>query len=279
MSTAELNEVIHMAQRVDLYDNAYANYGSEVYRQIRIETYGRDFGQTSWATTEESDEIPRMLHLEGGSSVLEIGCGSGGYAMHLAKDVGCRVIGLDVNAPGVRNANELATTCGLSERARFEQCDASSKLPFDDNAFDAVFANDVLCHIPGRLKVLCEMYRVLKPGGRMLFSDALVVGGIISYEEIATRSSIGYYLYSPPGENERLAERAGFGDFAVTDTTENASRIAGLWRQARQARQDELIGLEGTSNFEGLQAFLSCVHNLTAERRLLRYLYVAEKSS
>lgn len=266
-----------MPTRVDLYNSAYANYGSEVYQQVRLETYGQDFGQTSWVTAEESRKIPQMLHLEASSSVLELGCGSGGYALHLVKNVGCSIMGLDVNAPGVHNANQLAATSGLTARAHFEQCDASRTLPFHDMTFDAVFSNDVLCHIPGRLKVLCEMLRVLKPGGRMLFSDALVVGGMISHEEIATRSSIGYYVYSPPGENERVIEQAGFRDVRVTDTTECAAHIAKHWYQARERRRNELVALEGTENFEGLQAFLSCVHNLTAERRLLRYLYLAEK--
>jgi ubiquinone/menaquinone biosynthesis C-methylase UbiE len=130
--------------------------------------------------------------------------------LHLAEKVGCRLVGLDINAPGVRNANQLALARGLASQARFEQCDVSDKLPFDDDAFDAVFSNDVLCHIPGRPRVLGEMFRILKPGGRMLFSDALVVAGMLSHEEIATRSSIGFYVYSPPGENERLIERAGF---------------------------------------------------------------------
>src|SRR6516165_3972925 len=189
-----------MAARVDLYNSAYSNYESDVYRQVRIETYGQDFGQTSWVTTEESREIPQMLQLEASSSVLEIGWGSGRYALHLAETVGCSIMGLDVNAPGIHNANQLARMSGVAARARFEQCDASKRLRYNDEAFDAVFANDVLCHIPGRLNVLCEVLRVLKPGGRMLFSDALVVGGMISHEEIATRSSIGYYVYSPPGE-------------------------------------------------------------------------------
>lgn len=89
------------------------------------------------------------------------------------RKVGCRIIGLDINKPGVRNANQLALAKGLASRVRFEQCDASEKLPFDDNTFDAVFSNDVLCHLPGRSEVLVEMFRVLKPSGRMLFSDAL----------------------------------------------------------------------------------------------------------
>jgi ubiquinone/menaquinone biosynthesis C-methylase UbiE len=268
-----------MSAKVDLYNSAYANYGAEVYQQVRMETYGQDFGQTSWVTTEESGAIPQMLRLETNSLVLEVGCGSGGYALHLAKNVGCRIVGLDVNAPGVNNANQLARLRGVAAQARFEECDAAKDLPFTDNSFDAVFSNDVLCHIPGRLKVLSEMLRVLKPGGRMLFSDALVVGGMISHEEIATRSSIGYYVYSPPGENERLTEQAGFRQLRVTDTTDSAASIAKQWHQARERRKNELVGLEGTGNFEGLQAFLLCVHRLTAERRLLRYLYLADRTA
>jgi ubiquinone/menaquinone biosynthesis C-methylase UbiE len=266
-----------MPSRVDLYDSAYANYASEVYREVRIETYGEDFGQTSWATTEESREIPHRLALKSDSSVLELGCGSGGYALYVAEAVGCRVVGLDINVPGVQNANQLAAERGLAEQVHFEQCDVSKSLPFKDGTFDAVFSNDVLCHLAGRPTVLGEMFRILKPGGRMLFSDALVVGGMLSHEEIATRSSIGFYVYSPPGENERLIESAGFRRISVTDTTDSAARIAKEWHGAREKRNKELIAVEGESNFDGLQRFLSCVHSLTTERRLLRHLYSADK--
>ena len=266
-----------MSEKVDLYDSAYGNYVSDTYRQVRIETYGEDFGQTSWVTTEESNEIPQLLDLRPNSFALEVGCGSGGYALHLAEKVGCCLVGLDINALGVRNANQLALARGLGSMARFEQCDASKNLPFDDDSFDAVFSNDVLCHLPRRAEVLGEMFRILKPGGRMLFSDALVVGGLLCNEEIATRSSIGFYVYSPPGENERLIERAGFRRVRVTDTTESASRVAKQWHDAREKRKEELVAAEGNINFEGLQRFLSCVHTLTGEKRLLRYLYFANK--
>ena len=266
-----------MSQQTDLYDSAYRNYESDAYRLVRLETYGEDFGQTSWATTEESHEIPRLLDVTLNSSVLELGCGSGGYALHLVEKTGCRLVGLDLNAAGIRNANQLALAKGLASHARFEQCDVSKHLPFDDRAFDAVFSNDVLCHVPERPRVLAEMFRVLKPGGRMLFSDALVVGGLLSHEEIAIRSSIGFYVYSPPGENERLIAQAGFRNVRATDTTASAARIAQRWHQAREEKKEELIAAEGSGNFAGLQRFLSCVHALTREKRLLRFIYLATK--
>jgi ubiquinone/menaquinone biosynthesis C-methylase UbiE len=188
-------------------------------------------------------------------------------------------VGLDINAAGVRNANQLAAARGLSSRAKFEECDVSKKLPFGDQTFDAAFSNDVLCHVTGRAAVLKEIYRVLKPGGRFLFSDALIVGGLVSHAEIATRSSIGFYVYSPPGENERLLERARFSQVRVTDTTESAARIAQRWHDAREKRKEALTEAEGADNFEGLQRFLSCVQLLTSEKRLLRHLYVARKES
>ncbi len=266
-----------MSAKVDLYNSSYGNYERDVYREVRLETYGEDFGQTSWVVTEESHEIPRLLELTADSSVLEIGCGSGRYALHIAETFGCVVIGLDLNAEGIRNASALAQQQNLSERARFQLCDVSQPLPFVDATFDAVYSNDVLCHIPSRLALLCEIRRVLKPGGRLIFSDALVVDGMLSNEEVATRSMIGYYLFVPRGENEKLIAAAGFQLTRVTDSTENATLVATRWHDAREKRRSELIALEGETNFEGLQKFLACVRTLTAERRLLRLLYLARK--
>jgi SAM-dependent methyltransferase len=263
--------------RVDLYNNAYGNYERDLYREVRLETYGEDFGQTSWVTTEESHEIPRLLGLTSACSVLEIGCGSSGYALHLAETYGCDIVGLDLNAEGIRNANALAEQKKLGALCRFQECDASQPLPFADESFDAVFSNDVLCHVPGRLGLLREISRILKAGGRLLFSDALIVGGMISHEEIAMRSAIGRYFFSPPGENEKLLERAGLQLICARDTTESAAGISLLWRDARGKRKAEFMAVEGEPNFSGLQRFLDCVHKLSSERRLLRFLYVAGK--
>lgn len=266
-----------MSNKVDLYNGAYGNYEAELYRQIRIETYGEDLGQTSWVTTEESNQIPQMLNLTPHSSVFELGCGSGRYALQLAKEYGCRILGVDINESGVQTARRLAEAAQMSTACRFEQCDASKSLRYADGDFDAAFSNDVLCHIPSREHILRELSRVLRPGGRVVFSDALVINGVISSRELAIRSSIGNYVFLPGGLNEQLIEQAGFRIVRVDDTTANASMIAKRWHDARETRREALIAFEGETNFDGLQQFLDCVRTLTSERRLLRMLFTAQK--
>jgi ubiquinone/menaquinone biosynthesis C-methylase UbiE len=266
-----------MAAPVNLYDHAYGKYELDAYREVRLETYGEDLGQTSWVSAEESKQIPVWLNVAPTSAVLEIGSGSGRYALRIAESVGCQITGLDINASGISNANHLACSQNLERLARFAQCDVAQGLPFANESFDAAFSNDVLCHIPNRPRIFSELFRVLRPGARLLFTDALVIGGILSHEEIATRSSIGYYAFSPPGENERLMKQAGFRTLRVADSSESAAGIARRWRDAREKRSKQLVAAEGEANYAGLQRFLSCVQRLTSERRLLRKVYLAQK--
>jgi SAM-dependent methyltransferase len=262
---------------VDLYDHAYAQFASAAETAVRAEAFGEDIGQSSWLTLPEWLHFADLLEVTTKTELLEVGSGSGGPAVYLAKARGCRVTGVDLNNHGVRNGNALALAAGLAERVRFQTVDASRPLPFVDASFDAVVSNDVMCHLANRSAVLQDWRRVLRPGGRLLFSDALVVTGLVSHEELATRSAIGTYFFVPPGENDRLIAEAGFTLLSVEDGTPNAAAIARRWHDARARHRDALVSVEGEANFDGLQRFLNCVHMLSAERRLSRLCYVAQK--
>ncbi|HYV27513.1 MAG TPA: methyltransferase domain-containing protein, partial [Candidatus Eisenbacteria bacterium] len=215
--------------------------------------------------------------LKPSSHLLEVGSGSGGPALFVAREAGCRITGLDINEHGIRNANELARQQKLDTLAQFQLADASQPLPFPENTFDAIFSNDAMCHVPRRDEVLRDWVRVLKPGGHTLFTDAMVISGLLSHEEIATRSSIGKYFFVPPGENERLIRAAGFELVRVSDVTTGAAIIAKRWHDARARRSRDLMRIEGKTNFDGLQKFLWCVHTVSAEGRLSRYAYLGRK--
>ena len=262
---------------VNLYDNVYGDFASGAEATVRRETYGEDLGQSSWLTASEWLGFADRLGIDARSKVLEVGSGSGGPAVYLARERGCRITGVDINEHGVRNSAELARTRGVSDRTEFRAVDAGRPLPFPNETFDAVISNDAMCHIRDRETVLRDWHRVLRPGGRALFTDAMVVTGPLSNEELATRSSIGFYLFLPPGENERLLARAGFDLLAVEDVTDNAAQVARRWHDARERQRAALVAREGEANFAGLQRFLLCVHTVSAERRLSRFAYLAGK--
>ena len=117
----------------------------------------------------------------------------------------------------------------------------------------------------------------LRAGGRFLYSDATVVTGPISSEEIALRSSIGFFLFAPKGENERLLAEAGFTLLAVEDLTASPAVIAQRRREARERHREELVEQESDGEFAGLQRYLAYASRLAAEQRLSRFIYLAEK--
>src|SRR5918993_1475440 len=234
-----------MSGAVDLYNNVYGDFASRAEATVRHEAFGEDIGQSSWLTAADWLRFADQVKVREGSDVLEVGSGSGGPAIHLARKRGCRVTGVDINEHGVRNGERLAATLGVADRVSFQAVDAALPLPFAAATFDAILSNDAMCHIANRQDVLSDWHRVLRPGGRILFTDAMVLTGIVSHEELATRSSIGFYLFVPPGENERLLEAAGFTLLGVEDVTAAAEQVGRRWHDARAPQQEALVAREG----------------------------------
>ncbi len=110
-----------------------------------------------------------------------------------------------------------------------------------------------------------------------MFTDPVVITGLVSNDELARRASIGYFLFAPPAVNEELIERAGLRLTLREDVTETAATIADRWKRARQTRAAQLIRIEGEAGYEGLQRFFEAVRLLYSERRLSRIAYALEK--
>src|SRR5690606_31452964 len=160
-------------------------------------------------------------------------------------ETGAQCVGVDINAQGIGAAEKRARELGLEGQVSFQVVDAARQLPFPDRCFDAVFCNDSINHLPGRLEVLRDWHRVLRPGGRLLYTDPIVVTGQLTNEEIRVRSSIGFFLFTPVGANERLLADAGFVLQEVRDLTGAVAAVSRRWRDARRERRPALVALEG----------------------------------
>jgi SAM-dependent methyltransferase len=266
-----------MLSSVDLYGTAYGNFAARAVAEVRQETYGEDFGQSSWVTGDEYRRFFARLELRAGEHVLDVGCGSGGPALFLARETGCHVTGVDLREPGIREAENQARASDRRQQLTFLQADVCERLPFDADRFEAIVCLAVLCHFRDRGRVFQEWHRVLRPNGRVLVTDPVVVAGLVSKDELAVRSSTGHFEFCPPGVNEQLLRAAGFTLEPTDDATEQEAAISGRWHDAREKRSTALIPLEGEETFSGLQRFLATVHRLCAERRLSRHVYLGRK--
>lgn len=260
------------------FDAMYQGLSEEVYAAIRREAFGEDIGQNSWVTADEQRTFLDWLGLDESSELLEFASGSGGPALFAAETTGCRVTGIDLHADGVLAANAAAKERSLADRARFLQADAAQPLPFGDASFDAVSCIDSINHFYERARVLGEWRRVLRPGGRILFTDPITVTGLVRREEMILRSGLmGEFVFTPTGLDERLIHDAGFVDVRVEDVTRSGARVAGEWHAARERRADDLDRIEGADANAAFQRFLATVAALGREGRLSRIAYLARK--
>jgi SAM-dependent methyltransferase len=265
------------SQRVDLFDSTYSHFTEQVLDAVRKETFGEDIGQNSWLTRDEYDVFIGWLRAEAGHRLLEVASGSGGPACYLVRKSGCHVTGIDSNEHGIATASRAAVEANLTDRLKFIAVNANERLPFVNDGFDALLCIDSMNHFPDRLSVFREWARVLRPGGRAVFTDPVVISGPVTNDELALRSSIGLFLFVPDGLNEQFIESAGLRLVRREDVTENAAMVSERWRRARHHHCDALLRIEGRERFEGLQRFFAAVHRLTSERRLSRIAYLVEK--
>jgi 2-polyprenyl-3-methyl-5-hydroxy-6-metoxy-1,4-benzoquinol methylase len=259
------------------YNANYGNFQTELYAQIRQEVFGEDIGQNSWLTADEQDKFLALLELSPAKALLDVACGAGGPALRIAATTGCSVVGLDVHEQAVMAATSLAAQRGLAGRADFRSIDASAPLPFPGESFDAITCIDAINHFSDRPRVIAEWARLLKPGGRLLFTDPITVTGPLTNAEVAVRSSAGFYLFVPHGYDERVIAQCGLLLLLCEDVTANMAKVANARHAARASRSAALRRIEGDQAYDGQQEFLAVAARVAKEARLSRFAYASQK--
>jgi cyclopropane fatty-acyl-phospholipid synthase-like methyltransferase len=265
-----------------IYDLVYSDAAETLLEKIckeafRDGAFGEYLGQTGYMTEGDLRRFMNLLGVKSGSRLLEVGCGGGGCAVYVAAKMRAHVTGLDLSGHGINKAKRLARIHGVDAQTRFERADASQPLAFEENSFDAVLSNDAMLHIARRQEVLAEWYRILKPGARMLFTDAAVLTGMISSEEISPSGQVGAGHLVPPGLNEKLIENAGFELLGAEDLTASVEQIAKRISDGLVQHRATVVELLGQEILKGLETHYGWKYLLAKERRLSRFMYLACK--
>ena len=176
-----------------------------------------------------------LASIKEGETVLDLGSGAGFDSFLAASMVGPRgkVIGVDMTPEMINRARENADK-GSYSNVQFVPGELED-LPVDDNSMDAVISNCVINLVPDKKKVFKEVFRVLKPGGRLMVSDLVlrqklplsiensiegyvgcISGAVMKDVYLDAIGSAGF------GDVEVIEESPFSLDFFVSDSTDQA---------------------------------------------------------
>lgn len=186
-------------------------------------------GDPAWdipaAMRRMEDLLAQRLTLPAGSRVLDAGCGVGDVASRLAEVHGLQVTGIDVQGQDIKEARRRAARRRLTEQLDFHKMDYAA-LTFPDGSFDGAYTLETLVHSDDVERVLAGLYRVLRPGGRLIHfeysrspKDQTSAYDEQFMTEINQVAAMPAFQRLEHGVLEQLLTEAGFVDVQGQDIT------------------------------------------------------------
>jgi 2-keto-4-pentenoate hydratase/2-oxohepta-3-ene-1,7-dioic acid hydratase in catechol pathway/SAM-dependent methyltransferase len=183
---------------------------------------------------EATRELAMQMGLTHEMKVLDVGCGVGGPSRFLAAQYGCHVTGIDLTEEFCKTARDLAERVRLSDNLTYRQADALD-LPYKNEEFDAVWTQHVQMNIEDKPRFYAELFRVLKPGGKLGFYDIVAGEAGEPFYPVPWAADASISHLAGEAELKAHIEEAGFQVKIWQDTT-----AAGLiWFEEQRQRESE----------------------------------------
>jgi cyclopropane fatty-acyl-phospholipid synthase-like methyltransferase len=206
------------------------------------------------ATQALTDRMIEACRIEPGVEVLDVGCGTGTPACHLAS-LGANVLGITTSAVGLEAATERARAAGVGDRVSFQLRDGMDNgLP--DASFDRVWVLESSHLMRERDRLIAECARVLKPGGQMALCDVMLRRPM-PFEEVRAalrpltllREVFGDARMEEMATYVALAEDSGLRVEQTEDLTAASRPTFTRWRENAAGQHDRVVGRFGADDW------------------------------
>lgn len=218
-------------------DRFYFNiWGGE---DIHIGLYADESMSIRDASRRTVEKMAGLTPITSETRVLDLGAGYGGSARYLTQTYGCSVVCL--NLSGVQNERNRARNREEGLDDRIEVIDASfDDIPLDANRFDLVWSQDAILHGPDKPKIFAETARVLKSGGRLIFTDPMQAENV---SQAALQPILDRIHLESMGSIElyrRLAPEQGLSEVEVIDLSDQLTNHYSAVLRDLEKRQEDL---------------------------------------
>jgi ubiquinone/menaquinone biosynthesis C-methylase UbiE len=156
-----------------VWDRLASCYGKPFSQALWVRAWGdqypEDVAPYSSCTRELLDQIREEVQVHRDGTFGDLGCGAGGVGLWLAKTLHVRLEGIDCSSRAIEIALERVSEWGLAGRANFRVADFSGT-DLDSASLDAAISIDALPFAVDVDAALTETRRILRPGGRLVFT-------------------------------------------------------------------------------------------------------------
>lgn len=166
-----------------------------------------------------NDALALAAQIGLGSEVVDLCAGLGGPARYFAHRYGADVTGIELTPARVAGAAELSRRVGIDSQVRVLEGNVMN-LPLPDAGYDAVVSQEALLHVPDIARVFAEAHRVLRPGGRIAFTNWVVHRPLAGAQRQLLWDGMAAVTLASIDEHAGLLRSAGFEIEAVEDETD-----------------------------------------------------------
>lgn len=184
--------------------------------------------------------------------VIDLGGGFSGSARYLAENYGWEIVVLNLSEAENNRGRKMNREQGFDHL--IEVIDGSfDSIPYPDESFDIVWSQDAILHSDNRPKVLDEAYRVLRPGGEMIFTDPMQSDGCPEGVLQPIYDRIHLLSLGSPGFYRDYAKKIGFRDLGFEPLDDHLTLHYARVLEELESREEELANAVSRQYIENMK--------------------------
>lgn len=224
-----------------------------------------------------TDALAQALGLEKGMKVLDLCSALGAPARHIVTKYGVTVKGVDMTKTMIDKAIERTKKAGLDNMIEYHKGNVMH-LPYEDESFDIVWGQEAWCYVTDKNKLLQEAYRVLKPGGKIGFTDWIITGDITKEELDPLYDTMVFpYMECFKGYQALLKDN-GFNILDAQDQTEEYAKcFDDYYVTVHEKLKPTILENFGQELFDFASNLVTIWRKAAKEHKVGRGFFIAEK--